>query len=419
MSNQSVDSFECNGRHYALPPVPVVVICIDGCADEYLDVTMARGLMPNLVSLSNKGFRGMARAALPSFTNVNNASIVTGVPPNIHGIPGNYFIDPDSSEEVMINSPKYLRAETILAKASQTQRHVAFITAKNKLLDIFSENLDGISFSSEMAHLANHELNGIDDVEALVGPKPEIYSADASVYVLKAGNALISKGHSDFLYLSLTDFMQHTYPPEAQESLDFYHALDIEIGKLIDAGAVIGITADHGMNGKTDAEDQPNVIYLESLLREKFDPAIRVILPITDPYVKHHGALGSYAVIHLPEGSNLDCTKIMNYIWDLQGITEVFSRPQAAAKLELPEDRLGDIVAMSARNIVIGSSPDQHDLSHLDAPLRSHGGRYEEMVPFIISHPLKPEYTSMARRDLRNFDIFDFTLNGTDLPPNQ
>jgi len=407
----STQSFSVNNRSYHPPARPIVVVCLDGSADEYFDAALARNRMPNLQRMAATGYRGLARGALPSFTNVNNSSIVTGAPPSVHGIGGNFFYDAATGQEVMMNSARYLRAETVLATAAHAGRKVAVITAKEKLRDIFSHNLTGIAFSSEKAGQAKLETHGLGDVEKVVGrPTPQIYSADASLYVFWAGVALIGQGLADFLYLSTTDYMQHTFAPEAPESLDFYAAIDLELGRLSGLGAIIGLTADHGMNAKQTPEGQPNAIYLESLLTKKFGAGFRVILPITDPYVVHHGALGSFAVVHLPSGQ--DATRIQRWLMDLPGITEVYDRETAAHKLELPADRLGELVVLSGRNVVLGRTPEYHDLKALHGGLRSHGGRYEEMVPFILSEPLKPAYAAKAAGDPRNFDIFDFTVNG-------
>ena len=191
MSSDSVTAFEVNGRNYQLPSQPVVVICIDGCADEYLSVSMAQGRMPRTLELSRQGYRGMVRGALPSFTNVNNAAIVTGMPPSVTGICGNFFLNPDTGEEVMMNSPEYLRCPTILTTAAKAGRKVAFITAKEKLRTVLGDgvvSLNGMAFSSEKVDEARADTHGVDNAESIIGKqKPEIYSGDASVYVLEAG----------------------------------------------------------------------------------------------------------------------------------------------------------------------------------------------------------------------------------------
>ena len=415
--------FSINGRTYRPPARPMVVICLDGSADEYLDATLARGRMPHLQKMAVKGYRGLARAALPTFTNVNNSSIVTGVPPSVHGIGGNFFYDTATGQEVMMNSASYLRAETILAAAARAGRRVGVVTAKEKLRDIFSQGLiggqasggSGLAFSAEKANQAANATHGIENVEQIVGrPTPPIYSAEASLFVFDAGVALLEQGFADFLYLSTTDYMQHTYAPEAPESLDFYAAIDSELGRLLKLGAVVGLTADHGMNAKQKPNGQPNVIYLESELSKEFGEGFRVILPITDPYVVHHGALGSFAVVHLPpdrtDAGFLE--SVHDWLLNLPGVTEVYDRATAARKLELPADRLGELVVLSGRDVVLGRTPQYHDLKALHGGLRSHGGRYEEMVPFIISEPLLPEYAARAAADPRNFDLFDFVCNG-------
>lgn len=406
--------FTSNQRVYRLPDRPVVVICLDGSADDYLDAALARGRMPNLQKMSVNGYRGFARGAMPSFTNVNNSSIVTGVPPEVHGIGGNFFYDTAADQEVMMNSARFLRAETIFPGAQRAGRKVAVVTAKEKLRDIFAHGLielGGIAFSSEKASAAQSQTHGIGEVEALVGRTPPIYSGDASLYVLRAGVKILERQLGNFLYLSTTDYIQHKFAPEEASALDFYAGVDIELGRLLDLGAVVGLTADHGMNAKQRPDGSPNVIYLESALVEQFGKGFRVILPITDPYVAHHGALGSFAQVHLPAGAKAEV--IQSYIRELPGVTEVLDRNSASRLMELPADRMGDLVVCGGRDVVLGRTPQWHDLKALEGGLRSHGGRYEEMVPFLLSHPLIPAFAARAKADVRNFDIFDFTCNGT------
>ena len=409
----SCKPFTANGKAYSPPECPVVVVCMDGSSDEYLNAALARKRMPNLAAmLQQDGFRGMARAALPSFTNVNNASIVTGVPPSRHGISGNFFLDPETGEEVMMNSGSYLRAETILAAAANAGRRVGVVTAKEKLRDILARDLNGIAFSAEKAAQARKETHGIENVEALVGdPTPPIYSAEASLFVLSAGVALLRNGLADLLYLSLTDYMQHKHAPASGPAVEFYGQLDHQIGRLLEMGALFAATADHGMNAKQRMDGTPNVIYLETMLTEEFGSGCSVILPITDPYVVHHGSLGSFAVVHMD--NKINAGAVRKWIGRLEGITEIHDRNEAAVKLELPADRIGDLVVLSARDVVIGRTPAHHDLRSVATGLRSHGGRYEEMVPLLLSEPLTPRYTQYADTDPRNFDIFDFALNGT------
>ncbi len=343
-------SFSVNNRTYHPPPKPVVVVCLDGSADEYLDCALVRGRMPHLAQMATRGWRGFARAAMPTFTNVNNSSIVTGVPPSVHGIGGNFFFDTASGEEVMMNSAKFMRVDTLFPHAQRAGRKVAVVTAKEKLRDIFANGLidgGGIAFSSEKANQAQMASHGIENVEGLVGPTPAIYSGDASLYVLQAGATLLENNMADFLYLSTTDYIQHKHAPEDPVALDFYAAIDEQLGRLLATGAVLGLTADHGMNAKQHADGSPHVIYLETELEQEFGAGFRVILPITDPYVAHHGALGSFAQVYLPNG--MESGKVRDWLLSRRGVSECHPREVAVQLMELPADRMGDLVVASQR----------------------------------------------------------------------
>jgi predicted AlkP superfamily pyrophosphatase or phosphodiesterase len=103
MAPISTKAFSVNNKSYQPAAHPIVVICLDGSADEYLDATLLHDRMPHLKKMVLNGYRGMVRGALPSFTNVNNSSIVTGVSPAVHGISGNFFYDAAKDKEVMMN----------------------------------------------------------------------------------------------------------------------------------------------------------------------------------------------------------------------------------------------------------------------------------------------------------------------------
>ena len=172
-------------------------------------------------------------------------------------------------------------------------------------------------------------------------------------------------------------------------------------------GCVIALTADHGMNAKVGFDGRPDVIYLQDLFDEWLGPTVaRVILPITDPYVVHHGALGSFATVYLP--STVDVAGCISRLRQHRGVESVLTRAQAAERFELPADRIGDLVVVSERFTVLGTAVSRHDLSALDAPLRSHGGVSEQRVPLIVNRRLagiEPNHR------WRNFDAFDLVLN--------
>jgi phosphonoacetate hydrolase len=398
-----------NGRTYQWMERPLVVVCVDGCQQEYITAAVAAGAAPFLGRLlAGGGTCFIADCVMPTFTNPNNLSIVTGVPPSVHGICGNYFFDTERGEEVMMNDPRLLRAGTILAAFSAAGAKVAVITAKDKLRKLLGHRMKGICFSSEKADQVSLAENGIENVLERVGmPLPSVYSAALSEFVFVAGVKLMERERPDLMYLSTTDYIQHKAAPGTAVANDFYAMIDRNLARLDTLGATIVLTADHGMNAKHGRDGQPNVIYLQDNLDAWLgESKARVILPITDPYVVHHGALGSFALVYLPE--SLAPGSVAGKIAALPGIEEVLTRAEAASKFELPPDRIGDLVVVSRLDTVIGTSRSRHDLSGLDVPLRSHGGMSEQKVPLIVNRGVGPQ---PASRRWRNFDAFDLGLN--------
>ena len=398
---------DVNGRTYAAPRSCAVAICLDGCEPAYLDAAIERGLMPNLARIRAEGTDSLAHSVIPSFTNPNNMSIATGRPPAVHGICGNYLYEPETGEEVMMNDVRFLRAPTIFSHYYSAGARVAVITAKDKLRALLGSGLSfdedrAICFSSERADQATLAANGIEDASAWLGkPVPEVYSADLSEFVFAAGVKILEEWQPDVMYLSTTDYIQHKFAPEEEGALSFHAMVDGYLGKLDAMGAAVVLTADHGMKPKHDAAGDPAVVYVQDLLDDWLGTAAaRVILPITDPYVVHHGALGSFATAYLPEGC--DTGDIMARLDAIDGIMLVVDRDEAVRRFELPSDRIGDIVIISEERMTIGTSEDRHDLAALKEPLRSHGGLTEQEVPFIVNRridlPGAPE--------LRNFDAF-------------
>ncbi|MGH8782946.1 phosphonoacetate hydrolase [Paraburkholderia sp.] len=406
-------TIEVNGRRYRLPRQPTVVVCVDGCEYDYLEAAVAAGVAPFIGKILHGGAAFKGDCVIPSFTNPNNLSIVCGVPPSVHGICGNYFWDPQANggegAEVMMNDPAYLRAGTLLAAAADAGAAVAVVTAKDKLRRLLGWQLDGICFSAEKADAATREENGIDGVLELVGlPLPDVYSAGLSEFVFAAGVRLAQTRQLDLMYLSTTDYVQHKWAPGTEGANAFYAMMDGYLAQLDALGWVIGLTADHGMNAKHDPETgEPNVIYLQDVMDEWLGTrAARVILPITDPYVVHHGALGSFATIYLPHDA--DVNTVIERLRGLDGIETVLDNHAACERFELPNDRVGDVVVVGTRHVALGTRADEHDLSGLTVPLRSHGGVSEQTVPLIFNRSVSG--IEPGKR-LRNFDVFDLALN--------
>jgi phosphonoacetate hydrolase len=389
-----------NGRDYAAPKVTAIAICLDGCEPAYLDEAIEAGLMPALKAIKEKGTVRMAHSVIPSFTNPNNLSIATGRPPSVHGICGNFLFDPETGTEVMMNDVRFLRAPTIFSAFYNAGARVAVVTAKDKLRALLGAGLKfdedrAVCFSAEKSDTTTKAEHGIENASVHFGiPVPEVYSAELSEFVFAAGVKLLEDFKPDVMYLTTTDYVQHKYAPGVPEANAFYEMFDKYLAQLDAMGAAIVVTADHGMKPKHHADGSPKVVYVQDLMDEWLgEAAARVILPITDPYVVHHGALGSFATAYLPAGA--DHADIIARLKAIDGVMVVVDKATACERFELPGDRIGDIVMVSGENMTIGTSAHRHDLAALNEPLRSHGGLTDRVLPDLPSAP-----------DLRNFDAF-------------
>lgn len=407
---------QLHGREYALPRQPTIVVCVDGFDPTYLQAGCEDGILPNMASFIKTGFHETANSAMPSVTNPNNLCIITGAPTREHGIAGNYYLDHDTGEEHMVLDDSLVRGSTILEQMADRGVRVAAVTAKDKLRKIIGRGLSpakkSICFSAQFAKDCTEEENGISNVEEWLGrPNPPQYSGDLSLFVLDAGLKLLQEGRADLFYLTLSDYVQHKYAPRTPEANAFLQEIDRFIGEYVKLGAVVAVTGDHGMSDKSNDAGEPNVVYVEDVIKSKWPQAgARVICPIADPFVVHHGALGGFVRVHLTKDSS-DVKEMVEYCRQLPLVEAAYTGEEAAALFEMPADREGDFVVISKKNAVVGACEAEHDLSNLQGHrLRSHGGLSEQAIPLLRSGPVKSRDAD-AGRAWRNFDAFDVALN--------
>lgn len=411
-------NIELNGVSYQWPTRPSVVVCIDGGDPAYIKSGLRDGVIPNIKRFMDDGFHMIAQGTVPSFTCPNNMSIATGAEPNVHGISGNYYYDTETEKEVVMTGPELLRSETIFAEFAKAGAKVVAITSKDKLRQQLGKNMPlgngNMCFSAQYADRCTLAENGVENVLELVGqPLPDMYSAELSLFVLDAGIKLLEEQKPNILYLSLTDFIQHKYAPGEETANKFYRDIDDRIGRLAELGAAVGLIADHGMSDKSTDDGTPNVIWLQDLLDAEFGSgSTKVVCPITDPFVAHHGALGGFVRVWCVGGA--DPAAVLNYVKTVAGIAMALTKDDACAEFDLPADREGDVVVISEQGTCIGSTEAAHDLEGLKGHrLRTHGGVTERQVPFIVSTPLNDSYKAKATSGtLRSHQIYDFLING-------
>lgn len=411
-------SIHLNGVAYPWPQRPVVVVCIDGGDPAYIEQGLRDGILPNVARFVRDGFHAVADGTVPSFTCPNNMSIVTGAPPAVHGISGNFYLDATTGEAVAMTDPELLRSPTVLATFADAGAKVVSITAKDKLRRQLGKGLDpargNVSFSSEHANRCTLAENGIENVLELVGmPLPDMYSMELSLFVLAAGVRLLERDRPDLMYLSLTDYIQHKHAPGDDVADEFYRRIDEKFGEMAALGAVVALTADHGMNDKSGADGRPNVVFVQDILDREFGAgATRVICPITDAFVRHHGALGGFVRVWCV-GGRATPRAIVDLLRNVPGVAEVLDRNEVCARYQLPPDREGDVAVLAESGVALGAAEADHDLSGLrDARLRSHGGATEARVPIIVSHPLDLSWQRRAAAGtLKSHQVFAMAID--------
>ena len=414
------EGVELNGATYRVPDAPVVVVCVDGGDPEYFEAARAAGRIPTVSRFMSAGFSGVAHCTIPSFTCPNNISIATGAPPKVHGISGNFYLDRATGRAVVMTGPELMRSRTVFDVLSKAGARTVVVTAKDKLRTQLGKGLDvtagNVCFSSQHADRCTSAENGIADGLGFVGqPLPDMYSEELSLFVLDAGIRFLEQDDPPvLLYLSLTDYVQHKYAPDHAAALAFHAALDDRFARLEELGATVALTADHGMNDKCADDGSYNIVYLQDLLDERFGArGTRVICPITDAFVGHHGSLGGFVRVYC--FGSVQPRAVVDFIRPLEGIEEVLEREEAAQRFDLPADVEGDVAVISTADYCVGMGRRDHDLAGLHGErLRTHGGLSERAVPFIVSRPLNPGYRARAQSEqLMNHQISDYAINGT------
>ncbi len=345
---------------------PVVIITVDGLDPEYLDACDA----PNLMALARRGFYTIGKSMMPSVTNVNNVSIVTGEYPSEHGISSNYRLVRETGDGIYMESGDYILAETIFQRARRLDARTVLSTSKDKLRTLLADGAT-TAISSEMPP---------DWAVEAIGEPPPIYSLDVNGWTIRAANHAMKLEPADIVYISTTDFAMHTYAPDEPESQRHITIMDDAIGDLIDdhPDVTLFVTADHGMSPKSRMIDLSDVLGRRGIIAE----AVPII---KDRYVVHHNNLGGCIFIYLDPSQKTPATEAAGVLRETPGVEGVYGREQAAAELRLNYDRIGDLVVTGDVDTVFGPKElaDSWEDTGAGRGLRSHASAHEQDIPII------------------------------------
>ena len=351
----------------------ILIVCIDGFGPEYLKMSPT----PTMDRIAKEGSFAVGRSVVPSVTNINNISIITGSPPGVHGITSNYWFDRENGDEYYMESPDFLLAETVLQKAKKNGKSTALLTAKRKLMGLLNTGSD-YSLTAE---------DPPPEMAEKLGPSPGIYTPDINVWLFKALLLTLIDRDPDVVYCTTTDYAMHKFAPDHETSKRHIGALDAVLGEIIDKQPhrEIYVTADHGMSEKTVGLD------VEKILAEN-GIASRAIPVIKDRYTEHHQNLGGTSYVYLEATDSLpEAEAALKECW---GIEAVFVKEDAAERFELMADRIGDLLVLGEKEVVFGS----FDQARVDVNVRSHGSLHENQVPMLV-------YGNTSVRDGdRNYD---------------
>lgn len=369
-------------RRYFLPILPaalvlparlraaqrkVVVALFDGFGPEYIE----RSDMPNLKRLFRSGHFKIGTGVIPSVTNVNNASLVTACFPAEHGITTNFFFDPRTGESREMESSEYLLRPTLFEKAKARGWKTALVTSKDKVRTLCARGVD-LAVSAERPS---------PEWVSKVGRQENMYSAAVNYWTLRAARQVLKDPGVDLLYLSTTDYMMHTYAPADAPSLEHLHTIDKLLADILGdhSHLELYLTADHGMNAKTEAIDPARILAEKGIAAEAV-PIIR------DKHKVHHGNLGGASYVYLKDKSQR--ARATDILKATAGIEEVFDNRSAAREFRLHPDRIGDLFLLARVQTAFGNL----DTVREPAKVRTHGSRHEAAVPLII-HGRKVDFS--------------------------
>lgn len=343
---------------------PIVLICLDGCSWEYIRAAD----MQNLKKIQRCGTSIKCKSMIPTVTNVNNASILTGEFPIKHGITGNYYFDQQKDVEKYMDSWSFLKCGTLLEKASKKGFKTLLLTVKDKLKRLLSRGTT-TSFSVEKPS---------EWILKKQGKPPSVYSSDSVLWLLDAALKMLEKRRYDITYISTTDYISHKYEPRSVEAKEYMEAVDDRIGSFSERGFIIGVTADHGMGNKSIK------VNLRRILAELRINA-RIIPIIKDEFIEHHQNLGGAVYIYLSKGQE----KARETLLAAEDVESVLTNKEAARLYKLPPDRIGDFLVLATKSAVFGNVSNGF---REEIDIRSHGSLHESEVPFITNQKINVRF---------------------------
>lgn len=365
----------------------VMIIVIDGCAPAYLTAETAPGIYA--LAQQEGSFAKTVQGAVPTVTNVNHACIMSGLFPEDTHVVGNYYYDRNTGEQGFIEEAGFMKAPTVFEAYHHAGAKTALLTVKGKILQVFGKGVDlGISVQHPDPELLSR---------LQLSPPPQVQSADSTRWIFEAAYRCIRQEDPELVYCTTNDFVMHHYGPETQEAREQIRIIDGYVKKIheLDPVRQIYITADHGMNQKSD------LLNMQHLCD---DAGLHLVCvpPLKDRYIENHiYQEGGILYLHLRQPEEEQ--QLLALLESQPAVEQVLSAREAAERYHLPQEEIGDYVAFAAKGYAFGEV-EGHTL-HTDK-VRTHGSLYEREVPLIaIGSGKAPERYAYSKDIVKNLDI--------------
>jgi phosphonoacetate hydrolase len=346
-------------------PAKALVFLVDGFDPAYVQPER----MPRLAALMKAGASTLdGRSVLPSLTNVNHVSLLTGTYPERHGLSTNFYFDRDTWSEVFMDQVSFVREPLLFERLHAAGWSTGMVTAKEKLTRLLRRGLD------HCVDMKSHP----DAFRAAAGPPPDVFSLEINLWVLRTAREVATGLRPDFLYVATTDYPQHKLGPDEPAMQTYLAQSDEALGRLLDAydldETVVMFTADHGMNAKPRSLSPVRVL-AEAGIQGHGVPLIR------DGLYAHHRDLGGALYLYFRDPAAIAPAR--DLLAGAPGIDEVVTREEAGRD-RLPPDRVGDLICWAARDTALGTwagAPARRE----ETGLRSHGSKHEQRIPMIVA----------------------------------
>jgi arylsulfatase A-like enzyme len=351
----------------------VYLVVVDGLGmDMATPATMPRLFAETRVQVE-------ARAAMPTRTNPNHATLLTGLLPESHGITGNDAWDRTRGALAKLESPDDLEAETLftIVETTDPARVTVGAFSKAKLGRLFAASRhqrapDVLWAPEEGAHLG--VASDMETMEAFLKATADREPDLAAIN------------------LSEVDRVAHEQGPAA--TMGARRDADAAIGRLVDDlrargrfdRALLIVTADHGFDAIAPTRARPHpVVVLADRFRESGIASVHVA---ADGGVAHIVADG-ITDGHAPESAIAALAWAAGVAWRETGVADVLARVRVPGVTSLgtahPEwglehERTGDLLVVAAPGYTFADPGDTVTASFLG----NHGSPREMRVPLAL-----------------------------------